>query len=103
MSIIMIYMLLFLLAVAVRAQSPYYDLPAYYGHFSHNFFSPVALKNAKMVELEYHFAADANYDSTTLYFAQEAEHCIYAYYNSTRKVEQFAGNCGTAGNIVGSV
>lgn len=43
------YMLVLLLAVAVHSQSPHYDIPAYYGHFSHNYFTMSALKNAKMV------------------------------------------------------
>jgi hypothetical protein len=87
----------------VAAQSPYYDIPAYYGHFSLNFFEPSALSEAKFAYFEYHFAADASYDQQTLFLAHEAEHCIYTFSNATGEVAAFAGNCGIAGNILGSV
>lgn len=49
--------------------STFYDIPAYYGHFSLNYFRPDLVTNGKIVLLEYHFAADANYRNDTLYFA----------------------------------
>jgi hypothetical protein len=39
----------------------------------------------------------------TVFFAQEKEHCIYIYNSSTGEIKKFAGNCGNAGNIIGSL
>jgi hypothetical protein len=39
----------------------------------------------------------------TIFFAQEKEHCIYIYNASSGEIKKFAGNCGNAGNIIGSL
>ena len=87
----------------VLGLSDYYDIPAYYGHFSLNYFEPSQLLTRKLALLEYHFAADASYDNQTLFFAQEAEHCVYTYSSDNGEISKLAGSCGTAGNTIGSI
>jgi len=53
--------------------------------------------------LEYHFAVDANYKNDTVYYASEQEHCVYKYDNSTQSITSLVGNCGSSGNMLGSI
>ena len=95
----------FVIAVALVAstcQNSFYDIPAYYGHFSLNYFQPDFLLRGRLVPLEYHFAADANYRNDTLYYANEKEHCIYRYQLATATLEVLLGLCGSPGSIAGS-
>ena len=80
----------------------YYDIPAYYGHFSLRFFDPAFILSGKMVRLEYHFEVDANYQNDTLFIASPAEHCVYQYSVASKVVEVLVGHCGLYGDTIGA-
>jgi hypothetical protein len=62
--------LVILVALTLSTSSTsFYDIPAYYGHFSLNFFQPDYIKRGHLVRLEYHFAVDASYNNETVYYA----------------------------------
>ena len=61
------FVILVIVVVCVCAE--YYDIPAYYGHFSLRYFEPSSILSGKLVRVEYHFAADANYRNDTIYMA----------------------------------
>ena len=96
------YFVIFVVLTITTEAQPYYDIPAYYGHFSLRYFEPSFITTGKLVRLEYHFAVDANYLNDTIYYANPTEHCVYEYSISTQTAKILAGQCGISGNIIGS-
>jgi hypothetical protein len=88
--------------VATVSAQVYYDIPAYYGHFSLRYFDPAFISAGKLVQLEYHFAADANYRNDTIFYADPNLHCIYQYDVASQSISVLVGQCGVSGNMVGS-
>ena len=96
------YFVISVTLTALTVAQPYYDIPAYYGHFSLRYLEPTFIQAGNLVRLEYHSSVDANYLNDTIYYANPTESCIYKYSIPTQTLTILVGQCGISGNIIGS-
>ena len=80
-----------------------YDIPSYYGHFSKKFFLLSEIESGTFTYFEYHFAVDANYNNTTVFYANKDLNCIQKYDVVNKTFTKIAGQCGVSGDRIGNI
>lgn len=93
---------LLLLSLHILTRS-IYNVPSYYGHFSKNFFSLSKLRSGRFRYFEYHYAVDLDSSNRTVYYVNQAQHCIEKYDLLVGTKSVLAGKCGVAGDRVGGL